>query len=61
MSTATTSYDDVARTKTTTVPSLTIVVRFDADGNTVEGRNILPGGAVNAVMTIAATQLVCSQ
>jgi hypothetical protein len=61
MSTASTTYDDATRTKTTTTPGLTIVVRFDADGNTVEGRTIVPGGAVNAVMTIAATQLVCRQ
>lgn len=55
----TTTYDDLARTKTTTAPDLTIVIRFDADGNIVEGRNIFAGGTVNAVMTIGATQSVC--
>jgi hypothetical protein len=59
MSVASTTYDDAARTKITTTPGLTTVVRFDVDGNIVEGRTIIAGGAVNAVMTIAATQLVC--
>jgi hypothetical protein len=59
MSIATTTYDDVARTQTSTAPSLTIVNRFDADGNIVEVRNIFPGGTINAVMTIAAAQRLC--
>ena len=59
ISMATTTYDDVARTETTTAPGLTIVVRFDPDGNIVEGRNITPAVTQNTVITIGATQLVC--
>jgi YD repeat-containing protein len=57
--TSTTSYDDLARTKTIVSPGLTIATRFDADGNLVEGTNILPNTTIKLAMNIRATQRVC--